>query len=168
MNLRYLLVLSLFTASVLPIAGLAQNGPKAAREISEVLEVIPSKDLLKLRGNSKPQSLVEASNKLMAAEVNNTSTFKLKVGKAIPWNFPQQGGGSGWRVEASERYRSGGLTIECVAYLYIRQDPQEILPKIRPGAELMATGKVTRCDLNSPNKIILNMDVQVESFELAK
>ncbi len=71
-------------------------------------------------------------------------------------------------MEASERYRSGGLTIECVAYFYIRQDPQEILPKIRPGAELVATGKVTRCDLNSPNKIILNIDVQVESFELAK
>ncbi len=88
MNLRYLLVLSLFTASVLPIAGRAQNGPKAAREISEVLEVIPSKDLLKLRGNSKPQSLVEASNKLMTTEVNKTSTFKLRVGEATPWNFP--------------------------------------------------------------------------------
>lgn len=169
MNHSCLLILSLLTASVLPMTGFAQNGQKTARGISDVLEVIPAKDLLKLRGNTKPQSLVEASNKLFAAEGNKTSTFKIKVDKAIVWNFPQQGGGQGWRVEAAgERYRSGGITIESVAYLYIRQDPLDILSKIRPGAELVATGKVTRCDLNSPNKIILNMDIQVESFELAK
>ena len=148
----------------------AQTANQATpREIEDVLKNIPPKDLLKLRGNTRKEASHQISSKLLDAEVNKESTFKLKVDQITPWNFPQQGNVKGWRGHSTDaRIRSGGVTIETNIYLYIKQDPKNLLDKIRPGAELIVTGKVSRCDIVVPGKTLLNMDIQVSDFAEAK
>ncbi|TDU63107.1 hypothetical protein EI77_04529 [Prosthecobacter fusiformis] len=144
----------------------AQTPEKAkARELEDVLEDIPSKDILKLRGSTKQVAATEISSKLVAAEVTKETTFKLKVDKVIPWSFPQQGNVQGWRANSnSERIRCGSVMFDTNIQLYIKQDPKGLLEKMRPGTELVVTGKVSRCDITVPGKVFLNMDIQVSDF----
>lgn len=166
MKSRISLFLILSLLGVLPVS--AQSLNEKPREFKEFIEPFPKSDLLKLRGNQKAEAALELSTKLASKEVNKTGVFKLKVSKVEPRIYPAQKE-PGWRVmHAKEIVKEGSLSIEVGLWAYVRQDPNGVLAKIRPGKEIIFTGKISRADISSTDRVMLHLDIDVIELKAAE
>ncbi len=166
--MRTRLSVFLILAMLWTVPGAAQTLSEKPREFKEFIEPFAKSDLLKLRGNQKTEAALELSTKLAAREVNKAGVFKLKVSKVEPRIYPAQKE-PGWRVlHAKEMIKEGSLSIEVGLWAYVRQDPNGVLAKIRPGKEIIFTGKTSRADISSTDKVMLHLDIDVMELKAAE
>ncbi len=138
------------------------------REFKDLLKHIPSKDFLKLRGNTKTETAAAMSKDITARELNKETTFRIEVGKVDSWPFAGENI-TGWRVHCQdERVKEGSLYITVSAWAYIRADPDGVLKNIRPGKKIVVTGTITRADMTAVAEPVLNIDLRVSSIKPAK
>ena len=163
----HILILSLLLT--LPLSAQAPAvGAGAPREFKDLLKNIPSKDFLKLRGNTKTEAAAAMSKDITNRELNKESTFVIEVGKVDSWPFANENI-TGWRVHCQdERVKQGSLYITVSAWAYIRTDPDGVLKNIRPGKKITVTGTLTRADITAVEEPVLNIDLRVSSIKSAK
>lgn len=165
------LIPPIFVLSLLLTLNLSAQAPAAAgapREFKDLLKHIPSKDFLKLRGNSKSETAMAMSKDITAKELRQESTFRMEVGKIEAWPFPEDGI-SGWRIHCQDEKVKQGITVITVsAWAYVRQDPDGVIPKLKIGKDVVVTGKISRADLTATDKPTLNIDLNVSSLKPAK
>lgn len=165
------LVSRIFIASLLMTLHLLAQAPAGAgavREFKDLLKHIPSKDFLKLRGNTKTETAMTMSKDITAKELRQESTFRMEAGKVEAWPFPQEGI-SGWRIRCQdEKVKEGSLVITVSAWAYVRQDPEGIIPKIKIGKDVIVTGKISRADITVTGNPALNIDLDVSSLKAIK
>ena len=121
----------------------------AAREYAEILKPIPPKDFLKLRGNGKEAAAMEMSKTLAINEVTKTGTYKVKVTKVEAHPFPDKGV-TGWKVtsDSEHKVKIGSMNIPVYLFVYIAEDPAGVMPKLKRGDTVLATGEMSSCALN--------------------
>jgi hypothetical protein len=163
----HILILSLLLT--LPLSAQAPaGGAGTPREFKDLLKHIPSKDFLKLRGNTKAETAMAMSKDITAKELRQDSTFRMEAGKVEAWPFPQEGI-TGWRIRCQdEKVKQGSLIITVSAWAYVRLDPDGIIPKIKIGKDVVVTGKISRADLTATDKPTLNIDLDASSLKLEK
>jgi len=162
----HILILSLFLTPIL--SAQAPAGAGAPREFKDLLKHIPSKDFLKLRGNTKTEAAAAMSKDITTRELNKESTFVIEVGKVDSWPFANENI-TGWRVHCQdERVKQGSLYITVSAWAYIRTDPDGVLKNIRPGKKITVTGTLTRADITAVEEPVLNIDLRVSSIKAGK
>lgn len=162
----HILILSLFMTPFLSAQAPASAG--APREFKDLLKNIPSKDFLKLRGNTKTETAAAMSKDITTRELNKESTFVIEVGKVDSWPFANENI-TGWRVHCQdERVKQGSLYITVSAWAYIRADPDGVLKNIRPGKKITVTGTLTRADITAVQEPVLNIDMRVSSLKEGK
>jgi hypothetical protein len=81
--LPHLLIVSLLLTLHLPAQ--APAGAGAPREFKDLLRHIPSKDFLKLRGNTKAETAMAMSKDITARELDKESTFR-ENGVRLEWH----------------------------------------------------------------------------------
>ncbi|MBL9178571.1 MAG: hypothetical protein JNM65_10935 [Verrucomicrobiaceae bacterium] len=161
-----ILILSLLLT--LPLSAQAPAAAGAPREFKDLLKHIPSKDFLKLRGNSKSDAAMAMSKDITAKELRQESTFRMEVGKIEAWPFPEDGI-SGWRIRCQdETVKQGSLVITVSAWAYVRQDPDGVIPKLKIGKDVIVSGKISRADLTATDKPTLNIDLNASSIKVEK
>lgn len=161
-----LLIASMFLASLLPAQAPAVAG--TPREFKDLLKHIPSKEFLKLRGNTKGETAMEMSKDITAKELRQESTFRMKVGKVEAWPFPEEGI-SGWRIHCvDEKVKEGSLIITVSTWAYLRKDTEGVIPKVKVGKDVIVTGKISRADLTVTDKPTLNIDLNASSLKVEK
>lgn len=163
MKIQILTLLALLQGAVL-----AQSLDDKPREFKEFIEGFAKSDLLKLRGNQKTETAMELSKVLAARELNKTGVFRITVAKVEPRVFPAQKE-PGWRVlHAKENLKDGSLSFEVALWAYVRQDPGKVLEKIRPGKDIVVTGKLSRADFSATPRLILHLDIDVIELKAAE
>jgi hypothetical protein len=136
---------------------MAQPEP-AYREYADILKAVPQQDFLKLRGSHKEETAMELS-KVLSAELQKIDTYRLKVDKVETWPFAQEGI-TGWRIHGNdEKVKVGSLSIAVEVFVYVRTDPTGLMPKMKRGQTVLATGTVTRCDIMAKDSPVLTVDV---------
>lgn len=162
----HILIVSLLLTLHLPAQ--APAGAGAPREFKDLLKHIPSKDFLKLRGNTKTEAAAAMSKDITTRELNKESTFVIEVGKVDSWPFANENI-TGWRVHCQdERVKQGSLYITVSAWAYIRTDPDGVLKNIRPGKKITVSGTLTRADITAVEEPVLNIDLRVSSIKAGK
>jgi len=162
----HILILSLLLT--LNLSAQAPAAAGAPREFKDLLKHMPSKDFLKLRGNSKTETAAAMSKDITSRELNKESTFVIEVGKMDSWPFANENI-TGWRVHCQdERVKQGSLYITVSAWAYIRTDPDGVLKNIRPGKKITVSGTLTRADITAVAEPVLNIDLRVSSIKSAK
>lgn len=152
----------------LHISAQAPAGAGAVREFKDLLKHIPSKDFLKLRGNTKTEAAAAMSKDITTRELNKETTFRIEVGKVDSWPFAGENI-TGWRVHCQdEKIKEGSLYITVSAWAYIRADPDGVLKNMRPGKKIIVTGTITRADMTAVAEPVLNIDLRVSSIKPAK
>ena len=148
----------------------AQNAPAVpggAREFKDMLKGFPSKEFLKLRGNTKVETSMEMSKQITAKELGKEGTYRGKVTKIEVWPFPERGI-TGWRLAVEDDLKQGSMTINVWAWVYVHTDPNGVIPKIKVGKEVTVTGKVNRADLSVTEAPRLNIDLIVTAMTAQK
>ncbi len=164
--ISHLLIASLLMT--LHLSAQAPAGAGAVREFKDLLKHIPSKDFLKLRGNTKAETAMAMSKDITTRELEKESTFRVKVGKVEAWPFPNKGI-TGWRLAVQdEKVKEGSLNIIVSAWIYVHTDPDGLIPKIRPGKEVTVSGKILRADITAVDVPKLNVDLVVPVLKVAK
>lgn len=168
-NITGELLLRILAVSLSLTLSLSAQAPAGTvREFKDLLKHIPSKDFLKLRGNTKTETAAAMSKDITARELNKETTFRIEVGKVDSWPFAGENI-TGWRVHCQdERVKEGSLYITVSAWAYIRADPDGVLKNIRPGKKIVVTGTITRADMTAVAEPVLNIDLRVSSIKPAK
>lgn len=151
-----------------PKVGIAAAKTKP-REFEEFIKGLPKTDLLKLRGNTQNEAAQSLSAKIGSAEVQKEGTFRVAVERVEAMTFPEQTEG-GWRVWCkNEPIKQGSVTVNTLAFIYVRKDPEGVLAKARHGQDLTVSGKVNRADItiidSSP---LLTVDIDATSLRAGR
>lgn len=162
----HLVVVSLLLT--LNLRGQTPSEAGSVREFKNLLKHIPSKDFLKLRGNTKTEAATAMSKDITARELNKETAFRIEVGKVDSWPFPGENI-TGWRIHCQdEKVKEGSLYINVSAWAYIRSDPEGVLKNIRPGKKIIVVGTITRADVTAVAEPVLNIDLRVSSLKASK
>lgn len=132
-----------------------------------MLKAVPSKDLLKLRGNDKLQSAMTISQQITAREVGKEGIYHGKVTRIEPWPFPQLGI-TGWRLAIEDQIKQGSTTMGVFAWVLVHKDPNGVIPKLRVGKDITVSGKISRTELSLPDQPRLNVDLTVLEMTMQK
>jgi hypothetical protein len=150
-----------------PILAQTKAAPAGTRSYEDILKAIPQQDFLKLRGNGKAEAALQLSQVLIQNNVEKDATFAIKIAKVDPWQFARENI-TGTRITAEEeKIRMGSVTITTNVFIHIVAPPTDAVSKLKRGQKIVATGKVTRCDLTVFENPILTIDVNTDSVTLA-
>jgi hypothetical protein len=145
-NVMPLLLFALFEATGDRLKAQTES---TARDYAEILKPIPPKDFLKLRGNGKEAAAMEMSKTLATNEVTKTGTYKVKVTKVEAHPFPDQGV-TGWKItsDSEHKVKIGSMNIPVYLFVYVAEDAAGVMPKLKRGDTVLATGTMSSCAMN--------------------
>jgi hypothetical protein len=145
-NVMPLLLFALFEANGDRLQAQTES---TTRDYADILKPIPPKDFLKLRGNGKEAAAMEMSKTLATNEVTKTGTYKVKVTKVEAHPFPNQGV-TGWRItsDSEHKVKIGSMNIPLYLFVYVAEDPAGVMPKLKRGDTILATGEMSSCEMN--------------------